>query len=112
VMDFDPGPVFELRDYEVLPGHLDDWLAGWRAGVVPLREQCGFEVVGAWLDRPGLRFVWVLTHDGTEPFDAAEERYHSLPQRRALSPEPSSFLASGRISRVARIRTASGDASA
>jgi len=53
-MDFDPGPVFELRDYEVLPGHLDDW----------------------------------------------------------LSPEPSSFLASGRISRVARIRTASGDASA
>src|SRR4051812_23896220 len=106
--DPDPGPVFELRDYEVLPGHVDDWLAGWRAGVVPLRQQCGFEVAGAWLDRPGHRFVWILSHDGTESFDAAEERYHALPQRCTLSPEPSSFVASARISRVVSFPPGSG----
>jgi hypothetical protein len=110
-MDVEPRPVFELRDYEVLPGRVDDWLSGWRAGVVPLRQQCGFEFVGAWLDRPGNRFVWILTHGGPEPFDAAEERYHSLAQRGALRPEPSSFVASARITRVVPISTASGSRS-
>lgn len=47
----------QLRDYRILPGHMDDWLSGWRDGIVPLRKQEGFEIVGAWVDRPHERFV-------------------------------------------------------
>ena len=93
----------ELRDYTVTPGHLDDWLRGWRDGVVPLREQCGFQLLGAWLDRAEDRFVWVLGYDGADGFDAADDRYHALSERRALDPEPSSFLDAVRISRVVTV---------
>jgi len=40
----------QLRDYRIQPGHMDDWIAGWKAGVVPLRQQEGFQIVGAWVD--------------------------------------------------------------
>src|SRR6476469_5871390 len=41
----------ELRDYVAAPGRLDDWIRGWSDGVMPLRERCGFHLLGAWLDR-------------------------------------------------------------
>lgn len=98
----------EFRDYTVRPGHLDDWLAGWTAGVVPLRERCGFQIAGAWLDPEGHRFVWVLVYDGPGTFAAAGRRYHALPARTALDPEPSSFLDRARITRVTPVDLTSG----
>ena len=68
----------ELRDYVALPGRLDDWIRGWSDGVMPLRERCGFH--------PQDRFIWVLGYDGPDGFDAADDRYHSLAERRALDP--------------------------
>jgi hypothetical protein len=93
----------ELRDYVATPGHLDDWTRGWSQGIMPLRERCGFQLLGAWVDRPHNRFVWVLGYDGPDGFDAAEERYHSRADRGALEPEPSSFVQTAQITRVARI---------
>jgi hypothetical protein len=29
----------QLRDYRIQPGHMDDWIAGWKGGVVP----CGYK---------------------------------------------------------------------
>lgn len=66
----------ELRDYVITPGHLD---------------------------RPQDRFVWVLAYDGQDGFDAADERYHSLAERRDLDPEPSSFVKTAQIARVAPV---------
>jgi hypothetical protein len=93
----------ELRDYVAAPGHLDDWTRGWSGGVMPLRERCGFQLLGAWVDRSHNRFVWVLGYDGADGFDAAEERYHSLADRGALDPEPSSFVQTAQITRVAAV---------
>jgi hypothetical protein len=90
----------ELRDYRVTPGRLDDWIRGWSQGVMPLRERYGFHLLGAWLDRPQDRFIWVLGYDGPDGFDAADERYHSLAERTALNPEPSSLLQAAQITRV------------
>jgi hypothetical protein len=75
-------------------------MRGWSRGVVPLRERCGFQLLGAWLDRPQERFVWVLGYDGPDGFDAADDRYHSLTERRALDPEPSSFIRAAQLTRV------------
>jgi hypothetical protein len=50
----------QLRDYRVRHGHMDEWIAGWEGGVVPLRQQEGFVIVGAWVDRQHDRFVWLV----------------------------------------------------
>jgi hypothetical protein len=89
-----------LRDFRVRPGHLEDWLTGWREGVLPLRRRCGFQLLGAWLDPATDRFVWLLGYDGPDGWDAADARYHALPERRGLDPEPSSFIAEGVITRM------------
>ena len=93
----------ELRDYLATPGHLDDWIRGWREGVMPIREQCGFQLLGAWVDPPRERFVWVLGYDGADGFDAAELRYHARTDRLALDPDPSSFVRTAQITRVAAV---------
>ena len=36
-----------MRDYVIAKGHLDDFVAAWRDGVVPLRMQHGFHIDGA-----------------------------------------------------------------
>jgi hypothetical protein len=90
----------ELRDYDIVPGHMDDWLAGWRGGVMPLREQVGFRLVGAWIDSERDRVVWILAYDGPDGFDAADERYHAIPARAALDPEPTVFIKQARRTRV------------
>ena len=90
----------ELRDYEIIPGHMDDFLAGWRTGVMPLRHQAGFRLAGAWVDNEHHRFVWVLAYDGPDSFDVADDRYHALPARASLNPEPSDFIKEARRTRV------------
>jgi len=82
----------KLRDYRIRHGHMDDWIAGWERGIVPMRRQEGFEILGAWVDRPHERFVWLVGYAGDDGFEVAEERYHSSAARRSLTPEPSDFI--------------------
>ena len=82
----------QLRDYRIKSGHMDDWVAGWESGVVPLRQQEGFLIVGAWVDRAHDRFVWLVGYSGADGFESAEARYHALPERLSQQPNPSDFV--------------------
>jgi hypothetical protein len=82
----------QLRDYRIRQGHMDDWIAGWHSGIVPLRAHEGFVWIGAWVDRSHDRFVWLVGYAGVDGFDAAEGRYHASPARLALRPDPSDFI--------------------
>ena len=83
----------ELRDYQVAEGHLADFIAAWRSGVVPLRERHGFRVDGAWVARDELRFVWLLSLDADRAeFERRNEAYYSDPARKALSPDPAQWI--------------------
>jgi ribosomal protein L11 methylase PrmA len=93
----------QLRDYRIRPGHMDDWIAGWTTGIVPLRHQEGFTIVGAWVDRPHDRFVWLVGYSGADGFEAAEERYHDLPERLAIDPNPSDFIETATLDMVDRL---------
>jgi hypothetical protein len=53
---------FQLREYEIADGHLDEFVDAWRRGVKPLRERFGF-TVEAWLVRAESRFVWLLPRE-------------------------------------------------
>ena len=90
----------QLRDYRIKPGHMDDWIAGWNGGIVPLRQQEGFDIVGAWVDRPNDRFVWVVGYSGADGFEAAELRYHDRPERLSLNPNPSDFIEAATLDMV------------
>ena len=90
----------QLRDYRILQGHMDDWVAGWKQGLVPAREREGFVILGAWADRPNHRFVWVVGYPGADGFAAAEDRYHASSERLGLDPNPSDFVESGTLDMV------------
>jgi hypothetical protein len=82
----------ELRDYRIRHGQMDAWIARWKSGVVPLREEAGFRVIGAWVDGQHDRFVWLLGYSGNDGFDAANDRYYGSQKRQALHPEPSELI--------------------
>jgi len=71
---------------------MDAWIAGWTTGVVPLRQEFGFQIIGAWVDRQSDRFIWLVGYSGADGFDAANERYYASSKRAALRPEPSELI--------------------
>jgi NIPSNAP len=91
---------YQLRDYRVKPGELDEWLAEWREKVYPLRLAGGFDVVGAWIARAEDRFVWIIGHDD---FQAANDRYYDSPERAAMAPDPARHLAAVEETQLERI---------
>ena len=84
--------TYQLRRYVVNLGELDAFVDEWVREVVPLRERFGFRVEGAWIVRDEHRFIWLLSYEGEDGFEAASERYFRSPARAALQPDPSRLL--------------------
>jgi hypothetical protein len=82
--------MYQLRDYIVNAGAMDEWLTEWGQVVYPLRRQFGFEVVGAWVNRDENRFVWIIGHSD---FEARDRAYYESPERSGLDPDPARHLA-------------------
>ncbi len=85
--------TFQLRTYRAKEGELDAFIEEWRASVLPLRRRFGFHVEGAWTIREDNAFVWILSHDGPEGFEARDAAYYASHERKALSPDPARHLA-------------------
>ena len=83
---------FQLREYTVKPGEMDEWIAEWRSKVAPLREKMGFEILGAWTVDGTDRFVWIIGYDGPKSWDEANDDYYASPERKALDPDPARHL--------------------
>jgi hypothetical protein len=84
---------FQLRDYTIREGELEDFVREWTAGVVPLRRRFGFKIVGAWQQGTTNRFVWILGYDGPDGFEREDAAYYSSEERLALSPDPAKHVA-------------------
>ncbi len=82
---------YQVRRYRIVPGKLDEFVHAWKTGVVPLREQLGFQFHGAWSIEESNEFVWVISYDRSEGFAAADAAY--------LQRAPSPFTRSGRTHR-------------
>ena len=92
----------QLRRYQLPldPAEQDRWLAWWR-GIVPPREQYGFEVLFAYLDRESGEFTWAVRHDD---FDAAEAEYMASPERAAVFEHPRPEFSQARVAKVEVVR--------
>jgi hypothetical protein len=83
----------EMRDYRIAPGHLDEFVAAWRVGVVPLRRAHGFRIDAAWTTPGESRFTWLLTKSvSVEEFRADDAAYYADPARAALQPDPAQWI--------------------
>lgn len=82
---------WQLRDYRIADGHLQDFVAAWTAGVLPLRQRAGFRIE-AWSVPSESRFVWILVHDGPPSFAEADAAYYDSPERDALDPDPAQWI--------------------
>jgi len=81
---------YQLRDYRIAPGAMTEFVAEWKARVVPLRTEAGFEIVGAWSNPETDRFVWIVACDGD--FEEADRSYYASPERSRISPDPARFI--------------------
>jgi hypothetical protein len=76
--------TIQLRRYVVLPGLLDEFLAWWRAELVPAREASGFAVEFGYVLRESNEFVWAVSlPGGKDRFAAVEADYLVSPGRTA-----------------------------
>ena len=93
----------EVRRYDILDGQLDEFVARWTSGVLPLRGEFGFTIVGAWAIPGTNEFVWVVGHDTEASFADAEERYYSSTERTSMSPNPAELIEVSRKSAARRV---------
>ncbi len=82
----------QLRMYTINKGQMDEFLKIWREGVCRVREKHGFKVQGGWIPEGETRFFWLMSYDGDD-WDKAEEAYFNDPERKNMTPSPSSFVA-------------------
>jgi hypothetical protein len=84
--------AWQLREYTVKPGEMDEWIAEWRESIAPLREKHGFEVLGAWTVEGTDQFVWIISYRGSKSWSEADADYYGSPERKAISPDPARHL--------------------
>jgi NIPSNAP len=82
----------QVRLYRIAEGRMDEFIAAWRDGIVPLRRSSGYRIEGAWASREGHRFAWVVAYDGPLSWEEAEERYYASPERAAIDPDPATLV--------------------
>jgi NIPSNAP len=84
--------TFQIREYAVKPGEMEEFVKEWRTQVVPLRIKSGFKVLGAWTVSGTDQFVWIVSYDGPKSWEEAEADYYGSPERKALHPDPGRHL--------------------
>ncbi|MGA5702341.1 NIPSNAP family protein [Peterkaempfera bronchialis] len=82
----------QLRTYTVRDGLLDEWVERWRAQILPLRLELGFEIGGVWVDRERNQFIWLISYNGPETFAERNAQYWASPARKEMGLDPDDYL--------------------
>ena len=93
----------QLRDYTIKPGQLEAFVSAWSKGVRPLRLKRGFVIEGAWKIPAEERFVWVVSYDKPDGWEAANKAYYDSPERKAMDPDPAKLILSQRTAFIDRV---------
>ena len=46
----------------------------------------------AWIVPDGNRFIWILSYDGPDGFEARDAVYYDSPDRKSMTPDPASLI--------------------
>ena len=91
---------YQLRRYRIRRDAMESFLNAWTSGVVPLREQFGFVLHGAWVIDDTNEFVWIIGH---EDFIAVDSAYYDSAERAALDPDPAQYIEEGQQTMMRRV---------
>lgn len=83
----------QLRIYTINRGEMETFVQGWRELIVPLRLKHGYTIDGAWIVEGENRFIWMVSYDGDEAWEAKEHAYYNDPERVAIAPGPAIHIA-------------------
>lgn len=84
----------QLRDFTIERERMDAFLTAWREGIVPLRRQHGFRILGAWTVPGQNRFIWLLETDGSEAdFETRDAAYYASEARTDVQTDPRQWIA-------------------
>ena len=83
---------YQIRNYKVKMGMMNQLVKEWRTSIVPLRIKKGFKIIGAWSNEKENRFTWILGYEGSEGFEKADKVYYDSPERKSLKQDPRRLL--------------------
>ena len=79
--------------YTINKGQLHQFAEEWHEMVLPLRVEHGFKIEAAWTIEATNQFVWLISYEGAESWQAKEEAYYSSVERRSMEPNPARLIA-------------------
>jgi hypothetical protein len=82
----------QIHIYTINSGALDAFAEEWRDRIKPLREKFGFNVSGAWKVKETNQFVWFLSRDTSEDWEAQNQAFYRSAERRSLQPDPARHI--------------------
>ncbi len=85
--------VSQLRIFTINRGQMDAFVQAWLAGVYPLRRKHGYTIDRAWMSKETNEFLWILSYDGPEEWEAKEAAYYTSTERMYLDPDPRQYIA-------------------
>ena len=87
--------ISQLRIYTINKGKMDEFVEGWKKFVYPLHLKHGFRIDRADIVRERNEFVWIVSYDGPEDWEAKQAAYYGSPERKAVDPDPAQHIARG-----------------
>lgn len=91
---------YQLREYTIRQGEINQFIEEWGAQIMPLRKKLGFKILDAFANKEESRFVWIVAWDGPGSLDEGEKRYFDSNERTAVNPNPARHVEKSRISKV------------
>jgi len=82
-----------MRIFTINKGKMNEFVSAWKKGVFPLRTQNGFKIESAWVVQEKNKFIWILSYDGPEGFEAKDSAYYASQARTTLQPDPADYIA-------------------
>lgn len=83
----------QVRIFTINKGKMNEFVSAWQKGVYPLRIKYGFKIEKAWVVRGKNKFIWILSYDGPEGFEAKDSAYYASQARATLKPNPADYIA-------------------
>lgn len=83
----------QVRIFTINKGKMNEFLSAWQKGVYPLRIKNGFKIEGAWVVQGKNKFIWILSYDGPEGFEAKDSAYYASQARTTLKPDAADYIA-------------------
>ena len=83
----------QIRIFTINKGKMEAFVDAWKKGVYPLRIKTGFTIDGAWVVKEKNKFIWLLSYDGSESFQAKDSAYYASQGRAAINPDPAQYIA-------------------